>query len=376
VNPLPPAEVAAGSFPEFEEAARLAALQRLNILDTPPEDDYDNLTRLAAFVCNTPIALITLVDQERQWFKSSFGMDLKETPRALSFCTYALRAQQLLIVPDARLDERFAGNPFVASEPGIRFYAGMPIAGPEGHSLGTLCVIDYRPRELPEECCGALRVLARQAGAHFQIRQQIDALRAAAEEQARIEHRLRESQERLREANRRLEQMVRTDALTGLGNRRLFTERIRQEWKLSQRLEFPVALLMIDIDHFKTINDAHGHPAGDGVLRHLAGLLEHSTRESDTCVRYGGEEFAVILPATTQSQAEHLANVLREEIAVAPCGGQHVTVSIGVAAGVGLNTADSLERLIERADAALYAAKSAGRNRVECAPALAPTPTL
>lgn len=179
---------------------------------------------------------------------------------------------------------------------------------------------------------------------------------------------LHESQERLREANRRLEQLDRTDALTGLGNRRLFTERLRQEWKLAQRLEFPVALLMIDIDHFRRVNDEHGHTAGDEVLRHVGKLLEHSTRGSDTCVRYGGEEFAVILPATSQNQAEHLAKVLREEIAAAPCGRQNITVSIGVAAGNACNKEETFEQLIERADAALDTAKAAGRNRVECAP--------
>ncbi|MGC2581485.1 MAG: GAF domain-containing protein, partial [Acidobacteriaceae bacterium] len=247
-SPLPRPAVLAGTSAEFEESARLAALHSLRILDTPSESEYDDLTRLAAFVCKTPIALITLIDEQRQWFKSCIGIDAKETPRALSFCTHALRENQLFVVPDARNDARFAANPFVAAEPGVRFYAGMPIAGPDGYNLGTLCVIDHRPRELPEECRIALRALARQVGALFQIRQQIAGLRNAAEEQARIEHRLRDSQERLREANRRLEQMVRTDALTGLGNRRLFKERMRQEWKLSQRLEFPVGLLMIDVD--------------------------------------------------------------------------------------------------------------------------------
>ena len=364
-SPLPRAEVLAAPSDESE---RLAALRRLCILDTPPENEYDDLTRLAANVCQTPVALISIVSEHRQWFKSCIGMETRETPRAVSFCTHALRENQLFVVPDARLDERFAANPFVVQEPGIRFYAGMPVAGPEGHNLGTLCVIDHRPRELSEECRIALRVLARQVGALFQIRQQIGTLRDAAEEQARIEHRLRDTQDRLREANRRLEQMVRTDALTGLGNRRLFSERMRQEWKLSQRLEFPVALLMIDIDHFKIVNDEHGHTAGDEVLRHIGKLLEHSTRGSDTCVRYGGEEFAVILPATSQNQAEHLAKVLREEIAAAPCGHQNITVSIGVAAGNACNQSETLEQLIERADAALYTAKAAGRNRVECAP--------
>ncbi|HEY1807950.1 MAG TPA: GGDEF domain-containing protein [Acidobacteriaceae bacterium] len=186
---------------------------------------------------------------------------------------------------------------------------------------------------------------------------------------AALEQRLRDTQERLSEASRRLEQMPRTDALTGLGNRRLFGERLRQEWKLSQRLGFSVALLVIDIDGFRTVNDQSGRAAGDEVLRHLARLLEHSTRGSDTCVRYGGEEFALILPATTQNQAEHLAKVLREEIAVAPCGHQRITVSIGVAAAIARDTGDDLQQLVERAHAALNLAKTGGRNRVECAPA-------
>lgn len=367
-SPLPRAEVLVPASTASDESERLAALRRLCILDTPPENEYDDLTRLAAFVCQTPVALISIVSEHRQWFKSCIGMEMNETPRAVSFCTHALRENQLFIVPDARQDERFAANPLVVQEPGIRFYAGIPVAGPEGHALGTLCVIDHRPRELSEESRMALRVLARQVGALFQIRHQVGTLRDAAEEQARIEHRLRETQERLRDANRRLEQMVRTDALTGLGNRRLFNERMRQEWKLSQRLEFPVALLMIDIDHFKQVNDEHGHAAGDEVLRHIGALLEHSTRGSDTCVRYGGEEFAVILPATSQNQADHLAKVLREEIAAAPCGHQKITVSIGVAASTAGNKGDTFEQLIARADAALYTAKAAGRNRVECAP--------
>ncbi len=368
-SPLPSAAVRASfASTEFEESARVVALQRLGILDPLPEADFDNLTRLAASVCNTPVAFISLVDDQRQGFKSCFGMDPRESSGALSFCTWALREQQLVIIPDALRDHRFAGNPLVSKEPRIRFYAGMPIAGPDGHNLGTLCVIDRRPRDLPEASRTALRILASQVGALIQIREQIDALRTAAEEQARIEYRLRESQDRLREANRRLDQMDRTDALTGLGNRRLFHERLRQEWKLSQRLDFPVALLRIDIDQFRTIHDVHGHAAGDDVLRHLAALLDHATRESDTCVRYGGEEFAIILPATTQDQAELVANVLREEIAAAPCGYQRVTVSIGVAAGLASHPDQTIEQLIQRADTALEAARSNGRNRVECAP--------
>lgn len=341
------------------ESARLDALRRACILDTPPEGDYDDLTRLAAFVCDAPIALITLVDENRQWFKSRVGVNLTETPRSVSFCAHAICGDQFFVVPDAREDARFASNPLVTGDPHIRFYAGMPIADPSGLNLGTLCVLDRVPRRLSPSSQLALRVLARQAASLIQIRQQIQDLRAAAERQAGME-------DRLREANRRLEQMVRTDALTGLGNRRLFHERLRQEWKLSHRLGHPLALLMLDVDHFKRINDTAGHPAGDSVLRHIGALLERFIRETDTCTRYGGEEFAILLPATPPAQAAVLADDLRRGIADNPCGPHQVTVSIGVAARTADAATESSE-LVERADAALYAAKAAGRNRVETA---------
>lgn len=350
----------------LDEAARLEALRRLQILDTPREDAYDDLTHLAALVCEAPIATITLVDEDRQWFKSQIGLQSSEGPRAWSFCAHAIEGEEMFVVPDARDDERFATNPLVTGDPYIRFYAGMPIAAPGGQNVGTLCVIDRQPRKLSESGQVALRVLARQVGALFRIREQMEQLEQAAARQAEIERRLRDSQGRLLIANQRLQDMVRTDALTGLGNRRLFSERLRQEWKLSQRLGFPLSLLMVDIDHFKRINDSAGHPAGDLVLQHVAALLEKATRESDTCTRYGGEEFALLLPATAQAQAVRIADLLRETIAGAPCGEFSITVSIGIATGVALPDGDA-SMLLARADAALYAAKAAGRNRVECA---------
>jgi diguanylate cyclase (GGDEF)-like protein len=286
------------------------------------------------------------------------GVEALETPRSVSFCAHAILDDQLFVVPDAREDDRFCGNPLVTGEPGIRFYAGMPITGPGGHNLGTLCVIDRQPRELSEADGLALRVLARQVAAHFLIRRQVQELEEAALRQSHIEIRLRESQDRLR-------RMVRTDALTGLGNRRLFEERFRKEWKLAQRLQFPLSLLMIDVDQFKAINDQHGHAVGDEVLSRIGRALERSVRESDTCARYGGEEFAILLPATPLAEAALLAEALRRNIAETPCAGLSVTISIGVACEQPGRTDRESPRLVERADSALYAAKGAGRNRVE-----------
>jgi GAF domain-containing protein len=145
------------------ERPRLAELDRLQILDTLEEQAYDDLTRMAADVCAAPIALISLVDRDRQWFKSRVGMLARQTPREVAFCQHAIREpQKVMIVPDASRDERFRANPLVTGDPGIRFYAGAPLLGRAGHAIGTLCVIDTEPRELDPKQIETLQFLARQ----------------------------------------------------------------------------------------------------------------------------------------------------------------------------------------------------------------------
>lgn len=153
-----------------DETQRLEALRRFDILDTPPEQAFDDLTRLASQICGTPIALVTLADESRHWFKSKVGIDLSETPRDAALCDYAIAGQDLCVVGDARADERFAEYPCVASEPYIRFYAGMPLRTPEGFALGTLCVLDTVPRELTQMQADALRTLGRQVMAQLELR--------------------------------------------------------------------------------------------------------------------------------------------------------------------------------------------------------------
>ena len=131
---------------EVSEKRRLEVLWSYEILDTPAEQQFDAITRLAACVCETPVALISLVDENRQWFKSSIGMPVTETPRDISFCGHAIEGQDLMVVPDATADPRFEGNPLVVSEPRVQFYAGMPLVTSEGVAIGTLCVLDHRPR--------------------------------------------------------------------------------------------------------------------------------------------------------------------------------------------------------------------------------------
>src|SRR6516165_5183431 len=193
------------------EAVRLAALHGLGMLDTPPEPAYDELSALAAYVCQTPIALISLVDADRQWFKSRVGLAAGETPREAAFCAHAILQPDLLVVPDARTDERFASNPLVTSTPGIRFYAGAPLVTAEGHALGTLCVLDHKPRDLSAEQVRALRALGHQVMAQLRLHKQLaeqtrtnaaltranEALRAEVAQRRRAEQALRESEQRL-----------------------------------------------------------------------------------------------------------------------------------------------------------------------------------
>jgi anti-sigma regulatory factor (Ser/Thr protein kinase) len=165
--------------PTIGEAARLAALRRYEILDTDPEQRFDDLTMLASYVCGTPMALITLVDADRQWFKSRVGTDLTETPRRISFCAHAMHHTDIFLVPDACEDERFKDNPFVTAEGGIRFYAGAPLRSHDGHPLGTLCVFDRVSRSLTQEQYDALRALARQVEAQLELRRSLIELKTA-----------------------------------------------------------------------------------------------------------------------------------------------------------------------------------------------------
>ena len=172
---------------ELNEKVRLQALRSYKILDTDPEKGFDDLTILASHICETPIALISLIDSDRQWFKSKVGVDISETPREVSFCSRAIEQPDLFVVPDASKDPRFSSNPFVVSDPKIRFYAGAPFTSSDGQPLGTLCVVDLVPRQLTSSQENALLALSRQVQAQFELRKNLIELRAALAERDRAE---------------------------------------------------------------------------------------------------------------------------------------------------------------------------------------------
>jgi GAF domain-containing protein len=170
------------------EEARIMALEKYAILDTDPEQAFDDLTLLASFVCKTPIALISLVDEDRQWFKSRVGIKASETTRDIAFCSTAILQTDVFVVPDALEDERFRDNPLVVSDPNIRFYAGAPLINEDGYALGTLCVVDRSPRDLAPDQRDALKALSRLVLGQLEFRRNLLLLKEALTDRTKEEH--------------------------------------------------------------------------------------------------------------------------------------------------------------------------------------------
>lgn len=316
----------------FDDEARLAALQRLAILDTPIEQPFEKIVTLVRTVLAVPIATVTLVDRDRQWFKAKRGVEANETPRSVSFCTHTIQQRDPLVVEDAEADPRFADSPLVAGPPFIRSYAGVPLRTPDGHNVGSLCAMDTRPRRFSPADIGILSNFANIVCDELELRL-----------------------------------IAQSDHLTGTLTRRGFVEQVEREIARSTRYSRPGSLIILDLDHFKSINDGHGHAVGDAVLRHVADVIKSTIRPSDVLGRLGGEEFGILLPETGEREASLAAERIRHAIdahrvRVSDGLSLHVTASLGVAgltAGV-----TAFADWLQAADSMLYAAKQAGRNAV------------
>ena len=464
-----------------DEVARLESLQQDKILDTDIEEAFDDLTRLAALVCATPIALISLVDECRQWFKSKVGLGLTETEGNIAFCTHVFLQSDILIIPDALADERFATNPLVTSDPHIRFYAAVPLIIPKGQAVGTLCVIDHVPRVLNPEQVEALRLLGRQVATHLELRRNLADLVRTRAERKRSEEQLRllesavyhanesiiittaelnkpgpkivfvnpaftrmtgysaeevidktprilqgpktdrgvlnELREKLaqeqvfygevvnyrkdgtefdldwhvapilnqsgetihyisiqrditsrKQAEAQLRQNAFYDALTGLPNRALFMDRLGQAIEHTKRQEnYLFAVLFLDIDHFKVINDSLGHLLGDRLLIAISGRLKACLRPTDTVARLGGDEFTILLEDIEDvSDALRVADRIQKEL-VLPFDLDRQEIFATVSIGIVLSATgyDRPSDVVRDADTAMYRAKVLGKARYE-----------
>ncbi len=349
-------------MPNLPEEHRLADLLQLEILDSLPEQAYDDLTRIATGICGTPIGAVTLIDTDRQWFKSKQGIDADETTRDVAFCAHALLTpNDIFVVQDATTDPRFADNPAVTGDPNVRFYAGAPLVLSNGNALGALCVVDTKPRQLEPFQYEALRCLSRQVVALLELRRATKSLRHQLDERAWYEAHLKQIQKDLEDQNASLAEQSRTDTLTGLPNRRSLDASLQRAIDAAREAKSPLCVALIDVDHFKTINDLHGHAEGDRILAEIARALHAQRSAQGFVARYGGEEFALLMPATRRDAAELQCDYVRlavENLSV----GLPVTVSIGVAE---LRDGDTPAAVCARADQALYRAKHNGRNRVE-----------
>jgi diguanylate cyclase (GGDEF)-like protein len=317
-----------------DEEARIAALRRYEIVEGGQDDAFDRIASVVQLSLDAPIAAVAFVDRNRQVFKPIRGFDVDQAPREIAFCTHTIQGRVPLNISDALADRRFAEDPSVLGSPHIRSYLGVPLTTPDNYNVGALCAIDTMPRRFDTTHTLILENLARVVIEHLELRQ-----------------------------------MAKSDGLTGALTRRGFLSEVERDFERSRRYDRPSALVLIDIDHFKRINDLYGHQAGDDVLMNFARSCRDGMRRTDVLGRMGGEEFGLLLPETDASEALECAERLRTMIEAmrVKSDGQEiaVTASFGVAAlGPGITGA---AHWLSEADIALYEAKQFGRNRAVAA---------
>ena len=306
------------------EAERLHALRTLQILDTSHEERFDRVTRMAKRMFDVEISLVSLVDEDRQWFKSTQGLDASETPREISFCGHAINQDGLFIIPNAIEDVRFFDNPLVTEAPNIRFYAGYPLKLRQGINLGTLCLIDSEPKHLNEEDKQLLNDLG-----------------------AMIEQEIRSIQ------------LATLDELTLISNRRGFLTLAAHSQNLCRRKKMPMSVILFDLNKFKPINDKFGHHEGDFALKQFAEVMRSVFRDSDVIGRLGGDEFVAMLTDASNEKSANILDRFKTEM-----NAMNKVINkpylIEYSAGVACfsyDTEQSLEEMVAEADAAMYEKK-------------------
>lgn len=318
-----------------DEAGRLSALRSYDILDTEADSAFDHIAGFAATLLNAPIAAVSLVDAQRQWFKSHHGLATTQTPRDISFCAHAiLNPAELLVVPDATRDVRFADNPLVTSDPYIRFYAGVPLVNPQRHALGTLCVMDRRPREITAHERECLIRLGETVSTTLELRRMMNEVR----------------------------HLALTDALTGIANRPAFLNMLDRAIVSQRANGQAIALVYFDLDGFKQVNDLHGHTAGDRALQEVGRVLSRDLRDADIVARMGGDEFVALL-AGGRFDGPAIGERLRSSIGAAmDAAGWPISASVGVVTFA--VPPDNAAAAIAAADGLMYAAKVSGKDQV------------
>jgi GGDEF domain-containing protein len=256
------------------EKSRLAALSALNILDTPPERRFDRLTEMTKQILDVPVAVISLVDKNRQWFKSCIGLDVSETPRDISFCGHAIHSDELFIIPDASKDERFADNPLVENDPKIRFYAGCPLKALDGSKLGTLCIIDQKPRQLDAEA----QHLLKNFGAIVE------------RELYAIHHATR-------------------DPLTNISNREGFILLAPQQINIADRQKTPMEAIFLEL-HIP-LPEEKPEMNIENAIHLFSDIVQTSLRDADLFARIDERRFVMLLHNATPAQIPRFINRLK-----------------------------------------------------------------
>lgn len=332
------------------EPERIASLRKMLLLSSPDEEAFERVTRTARRLFDVPIVLLSLVDEQRQWFKSCIGLPVRETGREVSFCGHAIMSDALFVVEDARRDPRFADNPLVTQAPHLVFYAGRPLRNAEGFLVGTLCIIDDAPHPFSDADRKVLDDLGYWVEAIFRSRELSEVQKWVLQEFDNV---------------RRLSLL---DPMLNIWNRGASEALLVQEMERAARESLPLSLLMIDVDYFKEINDSHGHPVGDAVLIEFVKRLLSQLRSYDSIGRYGGDEFMVILPNTDLLEAQAVADRLLSAVTELPFLVGDLLLHVSASIGVGfLSTLAQLEAmpkaLVCLADNGLLEAKRTGRGR-------------